>query len=324
MKLLKQHKSAPMLLCGLGCLVLILLPFFSSQFTLTILIRFMYFGLLTISFSFLAGQLGLFSLMVPVSFALTAYAIAICDMRGWVGFPWSMLIGIVIALVFAGISGIMVNNTSGTSFLMLTLVLSQLVWSIILQWTDLTNGATGIVGVKFPEALKIFSDRPNFNQYYWALIMFLICAALVYFLSHSSSGLRLRGIRDSESRMKSLGYNTAFLKWSAFVWSSFFSCVSGILFVYYTGIIEPNQMNLTASNQALISSILGGAESLLFGSMLGTVINRMLELVLGGMVQRYATITGCLFLLIILVIPNGLTSVFKKLLDRLQRKEERK
>ena len=321
---LQNKKTAKIGLWIFVCIVLACLPFFSNQFTLTVLIRFMYFGLLAISFSFLAGQLGLFSLMVPVSFGLTAYAIAICDMNGWIGFPGSMLIGIFIALFFAGVCGVIVNNTSGTSFLMLTLVLSQLVWSIILQWTDLTNGATGIVDVKMPEMLRIFSDRPNFNNYYWTLILFIICALLVYFLSHSSYGLRLRGIRDSESRMKTLGYNTAFLKWSAFVWSAFFSCISGILFVYYTGIIEPSQMNLDASNQALISSILGGSESLLLGSMLGTVINRMLELTLGGITQRYATITGCLFLLIILAIPNGLTSVFKKMFEHLHRKGERK
>jgi ABC-type branched-subunit amino acid transport system permease subunit len=57
--------------------VLSILPAFSPSFVLTIFARYMYFGLLTISFAFLAGQLGLFSLMVPVSFCLTAYTIAI-------------------------------------------------------------------------------------------------------------------------------------------------------------------------------------------------------------------------------------------------------
>ncbi|MDR2158625.1 MAG: branched-chain amino acid ABC transporter permease, partial [Treponema sp.] len=185
--------------------VLSLLPAFSPPFMLTIFARYMYFGLLTISFAFLAGQLGLFSLMVPVSFCLTAYTIAISQTRSLMPMVPSVFLGILTALVFAGICGIMVNNTRDISFLMLTLVLSQLVWSLALQWTSLTNGTTGLLGIRFPEALNVFSKRSEVNKYYWTLVVFSLCVIFVFMLTHSSFGLRLRGIRESESRMILLG-----------------------------------------------------------------------------------------------------------------------
>jgi hypothetical protein len=51
--------------------------------------------------------------------------------------------------------------------------------------------------------------------------------------------------------------------------------------------------------------------------MLGTVINRTLEMTLSGLIKRYAILVGTMFLLVILIIPNGLTS----LLGRFKRKE---
>jgi len=289
--------------------VLLALPAFSSQFFLIMLIRYMYFGLLTIAFAFMAGQLGLFSLMVPVSFTLTAYTIAICQVRGIMQVEASVFLGMGIALAFAALCGVMVNKTREISFLMLTLVLAQLVWSLALQWTSLTNGSTGLLGIHFPEWLSIFSSKPITNKYYWTLIVFEICAALIWMLTKSSYGLRLRGIRESESRMIVLGYNTALLKWTAFMISSLVSCISGILYIYYTGMITPDMMTLNSSNQALISSILGGVNSVVGGSILGTVINRTLEMTLSGLIKRYAILTGVLFLMVILFIPNGLTSI---------------
>ncbi len=196
---------------------------------------------------------------------------------------------------------------------MLTLVFSQLVYSLALQWTSMTNGTTGLLGIRFPDALEIFSENTKVNHYYWTLLIFGLTIFLVYRLITSSYGLRLRGIKNSETRMAALGYHTGLLKWSAFMVSSLISSIAGVLFVYNTGMINPEIMTLNSSNQALISSILGGVDSVLLGSIVGTVINRTLELTLGSLTRRYATIVGALFLAIILLMPEGLISIAKKL-----------
>ncbi|MDR2158607.1 MAG: hypothetical protein LBP23_00910, partial [Treponema sp.] len=106
------------------------------------------------------------------------------------------------------------------------------------------------------------------------------------------------------------------LKWMAFMISSLISSVSGILFIYYTGMVTPDSLSLNSANQALISSILGGVNSVVGGSMLGTVINRTLEMTLSGLIKRYAILVGTMFLLVILIIPNGLTSILDRIKTR--------
>ena len=299
---------------------LLIVPVFANDFTMTMIIRYMYYGLLTTSFGFLAGELGLFSLMTPVSLTLTGYTIGLCQLKFDISFMPSLLLAFLVSMSFAALCGWMANKSKGVSFLMLTLVFAQLVYWLALQWTSMTNGTTGLLGIKFPDAMEVFSTNTKVNQYYWTLIFFSLMIFVIYLLIHSSYGLKLKGIKDSESRMAALGYRTGLLKWSAFMVASFISSVAGVLFVYNTGMINPEIMTLNSSNQALISSILGGVNSVLAGSILGTVINRTLELTLGGLTRRYATIVGLLFLTIILTMPEGLISVIKKLLYKIEGK----
>lgn len=292
---------------------LLVAPLLSSSFLITMLIRYMYYGLLTISFAFLASQLGLFSLMVPVSLTVCGYIIGLGVLRWNMNVWLAVLLGIVASQLFAALCGLMVNKSKGTSFLMLTLVISQLVWALSLQWTSVTNGTTGLLDIRFPEYINIFSTQANINQYYWTFIVFALCLVGVFLLTRSSYGLRLQGVRDSESRMAALGYHTSTLKWSAFMVANLLSAIAGVLYVYNNGMITPDVMTLSSTNKSLISSILGGAGSPLLGSMIGTVIYRTFDIMLSGLTRRYLTLVGLLFLTVIMVLPDGITSIAKRI-----------
>ena len=310
-----KSRADKLKLCGLLALLLFLIvvPILSSSFLITMMIRYMYYGLLTISFAFLASQLGLFSLMVPVSLTICGYIIGLGVLRWNISVWLAILLGILGSQLFAALCGVMVNKSKGISFLMLTLVISQLVWALSLQWTSITNGTTGLLDIRFPEYINIFSDQPNVNQYYWTFIVFILCVALVFLLTRSSFGLRLQGIRDSESRMAALGYRTSALKWAAFMIANLISAIAGVLYVYNNGMITPDVMTLSSTNKSLISSILGGASSPLLGSMIGTVIYRTFDVMLSGLTRRYLTLVGLLFLTVIMVLPDGITSIAKRL-----------
>jgi len=294
-------------------LLLFTVPLFTGQFFVTMLIRIMYYGLMTIAFSFLAGQLGLFSLMIPVFLAVPAYTIAIMETGGIMMFPSSAVIGIVLALAFAAFFGLLVNRSKEVYFLMLTLVLGQLVWATALQWVSLTKGTNGISGVKPPAFLGVSEQGSNIAFYYFTLVIFLLIIFGLLALIRSPFGLKLRGIRESETRMIMLGYNVSLLKWSAFMISSFVASFSGVFFVYYSGLINPDAISLNAANQVMIASIFGGVDSIL-GAVLGTGIIKTLEIVLSGITQRYLLIIGILFLIVIIFAPRGVLGIIEKLL----------
>lgn len=310
-----------MKLTGLVLLIFFcMLPHFTTGFTITMMIRIMYYGLMAIAFYFLAWQLGLFSLMIPVFMGITAYSIAILETREIIMFPASALVGIMISLIFAAFFGVLANRSKEVYFLMLTLVLGQLVWSLVLQWISLTKGSDGISGINTPDFLMGF-DPVNIGFYYFILLIFVLVVIGLVALNKSAFGLRLRGIRESESRMKMLGYNTAALKWWAFMVSSFVASLSGVFYIYYTGLINPDAMTLTASNQVMIASIFGGVSSI-FGAILGTTIIKTLEIVLSGFTQRYLLIIGVLFLLVIVFAPRGVVGILEGIWQKATRQKQ--
>ena len=93
-------------------------------------------------------------------------------------------------------------RTAGVYFLLLTLALGMIVWGICQRWTDVTGGENGLRG-----NLRVGSLR-DYAVFYWVVLAFAAAASFAMWrLVRSPFGLTLRGIRDSESRMRSLGYN---------------------------------------------------------------------------------------------------------------------
>lgn len=319
---MSMSKKAKLFIAAAVLIALCLLPLLFKEFVATMAIRIMYYGLMAVAFYFLAWQLGLFSLMIPVFMGVSAYSIAILESKNILFFPCSALCGILISLLFAAFFGILANRSKEVYFLMLTLVLGQLVWALVLQWISLTKGTTGISGIKIPEFLALFGSL-NRGFYYFTLLIFISVIAGLMALNKSPFGLKLRGIRESESRMKMLGYNVPVLKWWAFMVSSFVASLSGMFYVYYSGIINPDAMTLNASNQVMIAAIFGGVNSI-FGAITGTAIIKTMEIVLSGMTQRYLLIIGVLFLLVIVFAPKGVVGILEGIWLKVARNKKNK
>ena len=133
----------------------------------------------------------------------------------------------------------------------------------------------------------------------------------------------LRGIRDSESRMAMLGYRVSLLRYIAFVIAALVASVGGVFFAYFTGLINPHSVSLTANVEALLAAILGGIQTS-FGAILGTAVLKILDLVLSGITQRYLLIMGVLFLLVIMFAPQGIAGLLKRFWDYVSSKKSEK
>ena len=299
------------LIYTLGVIVLLAIPLIASDFLTTMIIRIMYYSLLAIGFAFLAGQLGLISLAIPAFMAVSGYTIGILETRGLLSFPFSVLAAMLMVLVIGAVFGIFVNRSQGIYFLMLTLILGQIVWAIVLQWASFTKGSSGIIGIEKPDIMKWRLGETEVGFYYILLVCFILIVLAVLALTRSSFGLKLKGIRESETRMKMLGYPVARLKWTAFMISAFISGTAGVFFVYYTGVMPPSSINLDSAAMVLIASIFGGVQSII-GAILGMSIIKTFEISLSGLTQRYLIIIGTMFLLVIIYAPKGLMGLIYK------------
>jgi branched-chain amino acid transport system permease protein len=142
--------------------------------------------------------------------------------------------------------------------------------------------------------------------------MFVICGGLMYLVVRSSFGHTLLGIRDSESRMSTLGYNVWLQKYVAFIVSAVFAGAAGVLLVYHNGFVSPSELHLITSAEVLIMVILGGAGTLV-GPAIGAGIITFLKNFVSGYTEHWMIILGAIYIATVILAPQGVYPLFLKL-----------
>ena len=291
--------------------LVILAPVLPSYW-LTILTQMLIFGIMAMSLDVLMGYTGVPSFGHAAFFGAAAYGIAILSTRYQVGFLGCVFSAFLLAAAIAAIFGLLVSHSGGVYFLMITLALGMVIWGLAFRWVTMTGGDNGIAGIPRPDlGIPISLDDP-IVFYYAVLIVFLVALFLLYIFTRSPFGQSLMGIRESESRMRILGYNTWLHKYLAYVVAGSFSGISGILWAYYNGFVSPMDAELTASFEAFLMVIMGGPGTLV-GPALGAGIIIFLKNFLSAYTHRWLLIIGAIYILTILYAPGGVMELVKRL-----------
>jgi branched-chain amino acid transport system permease protein len=153
--------------------------------------------------------------------------------------------------------------------------------------------------------------------YYFILVVFLICFFLVSRIMNSPFGHALRGIREGESRMRVLGYNTWLYKYIAFILTGAFAGVAGMLFVYYNNLIVPAQLAVGTSFLPMMMVIIGGSGTLL-GPVIGAFVIVFVEYFASLFTpERWPLILGAIFVAAIMYARGGISIHLTRLWKRL-------
>jgi branched-chain amino acid transport system permease protein len=305
----QRMKVTGLLITGV---LLAALPPFLSSYWLTILNQMLIFAVLAMSLDLLMGYTGLASFGHCAFFGASAYVVAILSTRYGSSFLVSALCGLLASVIIALMFGFLVAHTAGVYFLMITLALGMVIWGLAFRWVSMTGGDNGIAGIPRPDlGLPISFNDPVFF-YYFTLVVFLAAFVLLYIFVRSPFGQSLLGIRESESRMRNLGYNTWLHKYLAYAVAGAFSGLSGLLWAYYNGFVSPMDVELTSSFEAFLMVILGGAGTLV-GPAFGAGLIVFLKNFISSYTQRWLLILGAIYVLTILYAPGGLAEIVKRI-----------
>jgi len=274
-------------------------------YPLTLLTQALIAAILAMSLDLLLGYTGLPSLGHAAYFGVGAYAVAILGAERHVGFAGCLAAGLVAAGITAALFGLLAIRATGTYFLMITLALGMVVWGLAFRWVSLTKGDNGIAGVPRPELGLPWGLWGALPFFYFALIAAIVAWALLELLVHSPFGLGLEGIRESESRMRALGYNVWLHKYLAFVLSGTLAGFAGVFWAYYNGFVSPVDVQLVTSVEALLMVALGGPGTLL-GPAAGAAIIVFLKNFVSVYTKRWLLILGAVYIGAILFAPRGL------------------
>ena len=289
----------------------LIFPIFVSGYYLGLGIQIFIMAIFAMSLNILVGYTGLPSLGHAAYFGVAGYATAFLYMAGVKSFWIIVCVGIATGCVFSALFGLLALRAHGPYFMIITLALAQVVWGIAFKWRSLTLGDDGLPGIGRP-ALGIGIDlAPDPHFYYFTLAIFLVVCIALFILTNSPFGYTLKGIRESETRMRALGYNTWFYKYLAFVFAGAFGAISGVLWVFYSGFVNPSDMAVDLSVKGLLMVILGGSGSLI-GPAIGAAIIVLLENLISGYTERWLLVLGMVYVVVIMLFSEGITSIFKR------------
>jgi branched-chain amino acid transport system permease protein len=308
--------SSKAAVAGLVLLLAGAIPLFSA-YQIELLTQMLIYAIFAMSLDLLVGYTGLPSLGHAAYFGIAAYGAAILSLRLSAPFALAACAGIAMSVIAAALFNLLALRTSRAYYLMITLALSQLLWSLAVSWTELTGGDNGLPGIARPQLASFPLPLTSASGFFYlTLLIFVLSTIALWVLVRSPFGYALEGIRENEGRMRALGYNVWTYRYSASLIAAFFAAVAGELFVYLEGFVSPSALSVTLSAQALMM-VLVGAAGTLFGPILGAVVFVLLQYVVSSYTQRWLFVIGVIYLVIALFAPQG---VLTFLAGRLRRR----
>ena len=298
-------------LAALLALFLLVSPPFLPAYWIGLLTQVVILGILAMSLDLLIGYTGLPSLGHAGFFGVAAYGVGILSTTYHAGVWTSVAGGFLAGTALAALFGLIVSHVRDVYFLMITMALGMVLWGLSFRWIPVTGGDNGISGIPRLEALMGLPVSGPIPFYYMSLLVFAACAALMTLLVRSPFGLTLRGIREHEPRMRSLGFNTWLHGYLSYVCAGAFASVSGIVWAFYNGFVSPTYLDLTASSELFLMVTLGGPATLV-GPVIGAAAIVILKNVMSAYTARWLLILGIVYIVTILWAPQGLWNLGRR------------
>jgi branched-chain amino acid transport system permease protein len=291
-------------------LLLALVPLLFPGYQTSLATQILIYALLAMSVDIMAGFTGRTPLCHGAIFGVSTYVVMyyVTTVGGnpWLGVLFGVAAAVAVSMVFA----LLAVRTTGVYFLLLTLALGMIVWGVCLRWTSVTGGENGLRGAARPEWL---TDPATF--FYFVLAIALLLAWAMWRFVSSPFGLTLKGIRESESRMRSLGYNTTLHLLIGFMFSGLMAGAAGALYAFFNSFVSPSTVALAQSVKGLLMAIIGGVGTL-FGGLIGSAVIIILENVVSSFTERWSMILGLLFVLTMIFAPEGIVGKARSWLGR--------
>lgn len=294
------------------------------------LIVFFIMAVFAMSYDLLIGYGGILSFGHAASFGGGAYAFALLMAHWAPNFlgKYRIMIGglnitelIVLLIVFLVVLlvsiliGLLYSATSirlkGAYFAMLTLAINSALF-ILVKATDFhkwTGADEGLHGVPVPLWLNPTQNR--LTVYFIALGFMFVCYLLMKRMVNSPTGRVIIANRENEDRMRMIGYNPVVYRTIAFVSSSVFAGMAGMLYSLWNTSASPTMISTVTTINALIMTILGGIGTLV-GPILGAAIMQTIsQFFYTWFGARWPLVFGVLFILIVMFLPYGIIGTWR-------------
>ena len=295
---IKEHGVIDLL--GIAAFFLVITPLLSTHR----ITDFMIFCIFAMSFDLLYGYMGRLSFGQMLYLGTGAYFCGLF-IRYVSGNPFlAILAGIAFAGFLSMLLGLIIVRTTGACFALINLAFNHIGFFLVLSpLRGITRGEDGF-GVSASKFGSLsLTSRP---------IMFgfvLLCVLLVFYvlrrLTSSPYGILIRSIKEDETRVRFLGYNTFYYKWLTFVLAGSIAGLAGSLTALNYGYVNPNAMDVHSNVGVVFACLIGGAGNL-YGAIVGGVVYMIISNFLPIYIHRWEMFLGFCLVIIVFRFRTGI------------------
>ena len=281
-------------------------------------------GTIALSLMMLGGYGGMISVAQPTVAGLAGYLVAILGDNSvgvmGLGWPWwiTVPVAILAAAAFSAFIGAIAVRTEGIYTIMITLAIAVAFFYFVRQNYVIFNGFTGFAGVNPPTVFGVYWRDPV-PFYYLSLVVAGFFYLAVLYGSRSTFGLSLQAIRDNPRRMRALGYDVTLHRITGYFLAGLIAGTAGVLLVWFNGRISPGTVGVEVVIDILVIAVVGGMLHPV-GPFLGAIAFVLLENFAIDLIdrERFNTVIGIAFLLVVLFSPDGLLGLWSRVRPRLR------
>lgn len=290
--------------------VLLALPLLTNDYTQYVFNSILIFALVTLGYNIVIGNLGQLAFANTAFFGMGAYASGLAVQAGvpWIAtIPLAGLIG-----AFGGFiaSAVALRGIRIYYLAIMTLAFGELMRWVYIHAKDITGGTDGLaLPVQSVFGYTLSSDSVKF-YIFLAVTVLLVKATLNLLRSHW--GRAIMAVRENELATAALGIPTARVIIMAFVWSGFVVGCAGSLFALHTSYVFPESFGMLHLIVSFAMVLVGGPGSVL-GAILGATTLTLLPEYLRAFPGMEELFFGLMIIAVLLVLPEGLASLLRKI-----------
>jgi len=298
---------------------LVVFPWVVEPYQTTLFSYGLVMAIAALGFNLLLGYTGLLSFGHSAYFGVGAYAVALIVKYLHVTSLEIFVVGGVLAsAAVSALFGFVCVRYTRIFFSILTMALSQVLWSLAFKFFWVTGGSDGL-RVPTPSLLGMHIDPGEdkmtylaHRYYYYVLAIFLVCTALMWVIVHSPFGKALQAIRDNETRAEFVGVQVRHYRWVAFVVSGTYTGLAGALWVPLNGLTTPDILHWGFSGEIVFFTVLGGFGTFA-GPIVGAIVFNYLKTFAVGYTVYWQMFLGIVLVTMVMALPTGIMGMVGRL-----------